>query len=41
MRARPRLKAYKKSKQARCSKCGRPINLHQKRCKVCHLALAH
>ena len=41
MRARPRIKSYKKSKAKRCVKCHKLIRRHQKRCKSCSLDLSH
>lgn len=35
MRARPRLKGYKKTKRRRCPKCQKVIIRHQVRCKNC------
>ena len=39
MRARPRIKAYRKTRFNRCRKCGKLLRRHQVRCKTCHLLL--
>jgi len=37
MQARPRPKAYRKTRFHRCPKCNKMLRKHVKRCKTCHL----